>query len=112
MAGAWLLIYLAVAGRSRPGPLKGVTVLAVLVALATLYLVPWSPRKPFLRSFSRIQAGMSAQEVATIMGGYMRESQGQDLWSFRHSNSGHYDSDVALVYFREDRVLKKEFLAD
>jgi hypothetical protein len=41
------------------------------VLLVTVWLVPWSPRKPFLRKFDSIKPGMSVEEVRLLMKGYV-----------------------------------------
>ena len=50
----------------RLGALAAITAIA-----ATLYLVDWSTRKPFLRDLNRIKVGMSEAEVRQIMARYM-----------------------------------------
>jgi hypothetical protein len=41
-------------------------------ALMLLFLVPWNGRKVFLRDLDKVHAGMTANEVETIMGKYMK----------------------------------------
>ena len=45
--------------------------IAVLAALAALYFVPWSTRKPFLHDLYSIRPGMTEADVRRIMGRYM-----------------------------------------
>jgi len=42
------------------------------LALATLYFMPWSSRKPFLQDLGRIKTGMTVAQVERIMHGYLR----------------------------------------
>src|SRR5687767_12941112 len=44
---------------------------AVVGAIATLYFVPWSTRKPFLHDLYSIRPGMTEADVRRIMGRYM-----------------------------------------
>jgi signal transduction histidine kinase len=44
---------------------------AVIAVIATLYLVEWTTRKPFLRDLDRIRIGMTEAEVRQIMGRYI-----------------------------------------
>lgn len=44
---------------------------AVIAVIATLYLVEWTTRKPFLRDLDRVRVGMTETEVRGIMGRYM-----------------------------------------
>lgn len=49
-----------------------VWILAVLsAAIAGLYFVPWSSRKPFLRDLYSIRPGMTESQARQIMGRYM-----------------------------------------
>lgn len=43
-------------------------VVAFLLGLATLYLVDWTTRKPFLRDLDRVEVGMTRAEVHEVMG--------------------------------------------
>ncbi|HWQ93535.1 MAG TPA: hypothetical protein VN673_17860 [Clostridia bacterium] len=75
----WLYLGVAIAfavGLIRPVAVRsqlahiGALVVAIGVA-ATLYLVEWTTRKPFLRDLARIHVGMTEAEVRRIMGRYM-----------------------------------------
>jgi len=44
----------------------------LIVCLATLYVVPWNSRKPFLRDLDKVQIGMTVNQVEAIMGRYMK----------------------------------------
>lgn len=77
VAGWLYLVGLAVfaAGLIRPGPLRSqrprLAVLSVgIVAVAALYFVEWTTRKPFLRDLAKVQSGMTEAEVRRIMGRY------------------------------------------
>ncbi|HYG33568.1 MAG TPA: hypothetical protein VEC99_02210 [Clostridia bacterium] len=45
--------------------------IAILGAIAALYFVNWTSRKPFLRDLARVRVGMTEAEVRQIMGRYM-----------------------------------------
>ena len=47
------------------------SLLVIAVVLATLYLVPWTTRKPFLHDLYSIQPGMTEAQAREIMTGYM-----------------------------------------
>lgn len=75
----WLCLCVAIAfagGLIRPVPLRsqllrvGVLV-AFIAAIAALYFVDWTTRKPFLRDLARVRVGMTEAEVRHIMGRYM-----------------------------------------
>jgi hypothetical protein len=109
--GFWLLVVLLIAdfNRARFATIGGIVLVVVL--LAVLYWTPWSSRKPFLRSFDRIQAGMTAEETRSIMQNYeVRESE--DTLAFRHSREGRFDSDIGLVLLEEGVVKETQFLPD
>ncbi len=112
IAGGWLLLSWASLRFRRPSRGQRAAALILLAALAVLYWIPWSSRKPFLRSFSRIHAGMTAAEVDSVMEGYVRGSNLPKSLSFLHSNDGRFDSDVGIVYFQDETVERKEFLFD
>jgi hypothetical protein len=51
--------------------LGGICLLASAVAImATLYFVPWSTRKPFVRRLDTVRVGASENDVRRIMKGY------------------------------------------
>ncbi len=78
----WLHLCVAIAfaaGLIRPEPVRSQllrigSLVAVIAVIATLYLVEWTTRKPFLRDLDRIRVGMTEAEVRYIMGGYMEGS--------------------------------------
>lgn len=103
---------------------------ALTVAAATLHLVDWTTRKPFLRDLARIRAGMTEAEVLVIMAPY-REGTGwhvpdagsppgspptelelRDSLVFRHSDDAAFNSDWGIVSLRNGRVAAVEFSAD
>jgi len=47
------------------------TLLAISVAIAALYFVPWTSRKPFLRNLAKVDVGMTEARVHHIMRGYL-----------------------------------------
>ena len=84
---------------------------AVLTVLTIVYVVPWHPRKPFLRAFFEVEPGMSEEAVRGIMAGYDLFQRG-DLWIFDVPDDWLYDSDGARVRFVDGRVESKMFLPD
>lgn len=105
-----------VAVRRQVGPLVALVVL--LAGLATLHLVDWTTRKPFLRDLARVRAGMTEAEVRQIMGRYI-DGTGQpaqrglrDSLVYRHSGDGAFDSDLGIISFSSNRVESVEFSAD
>lgn len=50
------------------------SLLAISAAIAALYFVPWTSRKPFLRDLARVHVGMTEVEVRHIMGHYLEGS--------------------------------------
>jgi len=75
----WLYLCVAVAfaaGLIRPVSVRSQlarigALVGVIAVIATLYLVEWTTRKPFLRDLDRIRVGMAQAEVRLIMGRYM-----------------------------------------
>lgn len=51
--------------------LRILSLFAVSVAIAALYYVPWTSRKPFLRDLGRVHIGMTEAEARHIMSRYM-----------------------------------------
>jgi hypothetical protein len=106
----------------------------VLAAIATLYFVEWSTRKPFLRDLARVQVGMSEADVRLVMARYKEgtgwpavptsppsssakpEPAGELVLPhslvFRHSDEAAFNSDWAIIALSEGRVAKVEFSAD
>lgn len=110
--------------------IREAAVLGFVVALGVLWVVPWTPRKAFLRDLDRVELGMTRAEVEEVMSGYIRgtgwpagplDAQGHappgelrvhQAEVFRHSTTGDFDSDWGVVYFENDRVRAVEFLPD
>ena len=75
----WLYLCVAIAFAAaliRPVPVRSQlprvgALAAVIAVIATLWLVEWTTRKPFLRDLHRIRVGMTEREVRLIMGRYM-----------------------------------------
>ena len=69
---AALFAFALLRGRPLVAQLGRVTILLVLwLAIAELFLVEWTSRKPFLRRLDRIELGMDEAQVRRIMDGYM-----------------------------------------
>jgi hypothetical protein len=103
-----------------------------LVLVVSIYFVDWNSRKPFLKDFHRIEAGMTEQQVDQIMAGYMKsygggppaslreyepeyDGQGRLLtgWiTYRHTKEGWGDSDWGEITFADGQVVEKRFLPD
>lgn len=106
-----------VAVRRQVGPLA--TLVVLLAGMATLHLVDWTTRKPFLRDLARVRVGMTEAEVRPILSRYRRFANPPDTLAaqretmiVRHSTAGAFDSDVGIVRFSQGRVASVEFSAD
>jgi hypothetical protein len=127
--GFWILVgALLLVGRPARDKLLILGLFALL--LFSVQFVNWNSRKPFLRSFHRIDVGMSASQVEQIMLGYMKDYGGgpPGSWpqtqfddegaivngsaTFRHTREGWGDSDWGVVTFEDGRVVETRFLPD
>ncbi len=119
------------APRRQPYQLGALAV--VLTALAALYVVEWSTRKPFLRDLARVQVGMSEADVRLVMARY-KEGTGWPMppspsgspanptpptelvlphsLVFRHSDEAAFNSDWAIIALSAGKVARVEFSAD
>jgi hypothetical protein len=118
----------------RRQPLQVSALALVFVAMAALYFVEWSTRKPFLRDLARVQVGMSQAEVRQIMARYKEgtgwpaiptsppdssakpQPRGELVIPhslvFRHSDEAAFNSDWAIIALSEGKVARVEFSAD
>jgi hypothetical protein len=95
--------------------------LATLV-VGLMHLVPWSSRKPFLRTLDGVRPGMSVAEVRRHMAAYSEglgwtDPDGQEITLagalvFRHSDDGRFNADWGVVHFEKGRVTRVEFAPD
>jgi hypothetical protein len=127
--GFWVLVStLLLVGRPARDKLLVLGLFALL--LFSVQFVNWNSRKPFLRSFRRIDVGMSAPQVEELMTGYMRKYGNGPMGSrpqtqfdddgaisdgsvaYRHTREGWGDSDWGVVTFKDGRVIETEFLPD
>ena len=127
--GFWILVgALLLVGRPARDKLLILGLFALL--LFSVQFVNWNSRKPFLRSFHRIEVGMSAPQVEQTMLGYMKDYGGgpPGSWpqtqfddegaivngsvTFRHTREGWGDSDWGVVTFEDGRVAETRFLPD
>jgi hypothetical protein len=106
-----------VAVRRQSGPLVALAVF--LAGMATLHLVDWTTRKPFLRDLARVRVGMTAAEIRPILSRYGQFARTPDTLVaqhetlfVRHSTAGAFDSDIGIVRFSNGRVASVEFSAD
>ncbi len=75
---------------------KRLIVLALVwTVLATLYLVPWTTRRPFLRRLYSIRPGMTEGEVRRIMAGYMEGTGWEAPSSLRYSPARTIDDPIS-----------------
>lgn len=101
--------------------------LFLLLWIAILYLIPSSPRKPFLRDLKRVKQGMTFDQVEAIMGNYIKgtgwpphpqstsgakELQFEGKHIYRHSETGNYDSDWGIITYENGHVASVEFSPD
>jgi len=127
--GFWILVgALLLVGRPTRDKLLILGLFALL--LSSIQFINWNSRKPFLRSFRRIEVGMSAPQVEETMIGYMVDygggspgSQPQTQFdddgrilngsmTFRHTQEGWGDSDWGVVTFGDGHVVETRFLPD
>ena len=127
--GFWILVgALLLVGRPARDKLLILGLFALL--LFSVQFVNWNSRKTFLRSFHRIEVGMSAPQVEQIMLGYMKDYGGGSPGSwpqtqfddegaivngsvtFRHTREGWGDSDWGVATFEDGRVVETRFLPD
>jgi hypothetical protein len=94
--------------------------------LAGLYLIPWTPRKPFVGALESVRSGMTLVEVRRTMAGSLEgtstrwERTGdaghatvvQGPVYFRHSDDPSFNADIGAVYFANGRVTHVEFSPD
>jgi hypothetical protein len=123
-------------GSSRPAVVRGVALAVIGLVIGALHQVDWTSRKPFLRDFARIRAGMTEAEVRQIMTGYLvgtgwpalpldpaansagrpappaHELTLRNSIVFRHSNDGRFNSDWGIVRFSQGKVAETEFSPD
>ena len=103
-------------------PLRQRLVIAGLLVTAVFAVrfIDWDSRKPFLRDFNQIQMGMTAEEVDSVMAGYIKYTgpfaamsvQGEvqtGAVSYRHTAEGWGDSDIGLITFAGGRVIGRTF---
>ena len=88
----------------------------MIVCLACLYAVPWTPRKEFVTKFRKVEPGMTLDAVNGMLNGYVfveSRSSHRDMERFyRHAPTGRYDSDVGAVRFHDERVVTTTFAPD
>jgi hypothetical protein len=102
------------------------------LCVVVLTVVPWHPRKVFVRSLSRVTVRMTVDEVEHVMGRYIKgrgakwpgsEQAAYPVGEERDRASGtmtyrwnaadtSYDSDWGLVTFDDGRVTAVRFLGD
>jgi hypothetical protein len=101
---------------------------AFVAAMGILYKIQWNTRKPFLIDLSRVQIGMTAEEVDRVMGNYINgsgigpvgpfgadengELKLSDKLIYRHSNDGAFNADWGVVELKNGRVSDVDFLPD
>ena len=130
-AGFWVLVgILLLIG--RPLREKFLILGLFLVLVVSIRFVDWNSRKPFLKDFYRIEAGMTEREVDQVMAGYMKsygggpppsmrktepeyDEQGRLVtgWiTYRHTTEGWGNSDWGEITFEDGQVVTKRFLPD
>jgi hypothetical protein len=89
---------------------------ALALALTVLCMVPWNPRKEFLRHFDQVRIGMTVEEVSAVMDSYSFadriRAHGLVARTYIHSRKGRFDSDWGMVSFLKGRVVEVTFLPD
>jgi hypothetical protein len=111
--------------RDRGRRLKAAAIAVIAVAVVAVRFVDWNSRKPFVRDYSMLHAGMTVGEVDAVMGKWIHgtgwpasmepgagELEIQGAIVFRHTNEGWGDSDWAIVRFERGRVAAVDFSSD
>lgn len=107
------------------------TLLTVLGLTVLLALLPWNPRKRFVRTLLAVQPGMTVAQVDALLADYLLgagakwqaggvagepstlDEQGAGTRIYRwNDHDGAYDSDWGMVTFVAGRVSMVEFLPD
>ncbi len=118
---AYCLVVLLVAMSllwSFPGRLRIAAALLTCLAIFAIRLTDTNSRKPFLRSLSQVQTGMTVAEVDRIMAGFQRSPAGPGELApagtvgFRHTDEGWGNADIGLVTFHGGHVVEVRFLPD
>lgn len=91
---------------------KGLIYATFVMILAALWMVPWSPRKQFLKRLYGIRRGMTVAEADARMKGYMRHP---NWWGnctvYRHSQI-ELGGDLGVVRFEDGNVVGVKFEPD
>jgi hypothetical protein len=106
-----------------PGRQKLLMAGLLVTAVVAVHFVDWDSRKPFLRDFYRVQAGMTAGEVDEIMAGYLKQPSPFIVQSaigavqtgtitYHYIVEGRNNSDVGLVTFAGGQVVSTTYYPD
>ena len=112
---------------------------AFVLVITVGFSAPWHSHDRFLRDLSRVETGMTRQDVAGLMKGYIRGSGFPDYGGglmiagggnypgtrtddgelgirgceiYRHSERGTWNADLGIICFCEGRVESIEFSPD
>jgi hypothetical protein len=95
---------------------RWIGLIAVNALILALFLIPWTPRKKFLRVFSSIKPGMTSSEVGRIMSPYgqhyeqVRTASGEHCILFTaHAPHWLIHKDWAMVKIRDGKVVEVGF---
>jgi hypothetical protein len=100
---------------TRPWKQHLVGLLGLAGALLVVHLVPWHSRKVFLAEFDRVEAGMSVEQVHSLLApvSILPELQASLIErGYRHSAAARFDSDIGMVRFTDGHVTGTQFLPD
>jgi hypothetical protein len=108
----------------RSSPMRSRLLILALfaVAVASVHLINWNSRNPFLKDFYRLQECMSEAQVDGIMGDYIKETdlpplplgeatEAVEAVVYRHTDEGWGESEWGVVAFKDGRVAQTEFLS-
>jgi hypothetical protein len=124
-----LLMYVALRHFDIASRFHSVAFIVAGALAVPLWMQPWSPRVAFFRKVESIQPGMTKQQVAHVMKGYiggewlptepswvpgeLMEKRVTHLMHYRWTNDdGRYDADIGQVFLRGDKVVGTRSLTD
>lgn len=96
---------------------------AITLALLVLPFVPWPPTKPYRAFHACINKGMTQAQIVTLLDRHFqnRAFDGRPTITRRSAdhiimvldpNNGRYNAEVIYVYFKNNRVVSKQYSPD
>ncbi len=88
----------------------------MLIIAALFYVIPFTPRKTFLKHFNRIKVGMAFTEVKSIMADYqvgpVRPNSKRHYYIWHISDDPRFNNDWGVVTVDNDTIAKITFSLD